>query len=363
MKKVIVFGSLSIAIVPSLLIIAILMTILTIAIIAGGNEENEFENSSFSTNMSLLAENEIPADFIPYYQEAGEKYGINWLILAAVHRQETNFSQNVAVSSAGAIGSLQFMDCTFLGWSYPTCSGLGNGEIPKNILKSPSEIMKYGGYGVDANSDGVADPWNDEDAIHSAANYLSANYKGTTEVDKIQAALFAYNHSDIYVTEVYERFLTYTDGWSSVDGNVATTVLNGKAWPVPFTKNITSSYGQRWGRLHAGIDIAAANISGQPIVALADGVVTRSEYNLILNKDGSEGGWGWYVRINHGNGLETIYAHMNKQGIKVGTQVKLGQVIGYVGNTGGSTGPHLHLETRVNGVALDPMKYIQDLIN
>lgn len=363
MKKWLTLGSLSLLTVPLLFVAAIVIVILTIAIIAGGNEDSEFESGFFSINMSALAENEIPAEFIPFYQAAGEKYGVNWLLLASIHRQETNFSSNKTVSTAGAIGAMQFMDCTFVGWSYPGCGGLGNGDIQKSVLTSPSHIANYGGYGVDANGDGIADPWDEEDAIHSAAKYLAASMKGTTEIDRIQEAIFAYNHSDIYVSEVYERFLTYTDGWSAVEGNVATTILNGKAWPVPFTKTITSGYGPRWGRLHAGIDIAAPNVTGQPIVAFADGVVTRSEYNLIFSSDGSERGWGWYVRIDHGNGFETIYAHMNKQGIKVGTLVKLGQVIGYVGNSGGSTGPHLHLETRVNGQAQDPTLYVKELLN
>ncbi|MFF5996500.1 peptidoglycan DD-metalloendopeptidase family protein [Lysinibacillus sp. KU-BSD001] len=362
MKKMLVIGSLSIGLIPVLIVCCVVFVLLMVAVIVGGNNENAFPSGSFSTDMSVIAENEIPAEFIPFYQEAGEKYGIHWLLLASIHRQETNFSQNKTVSSAGAIGAMQFMDCTFVGWSYPTCNGLGNGGIPKDILMSPAQISKYGGYGVDGNGDGKADPWNEEDAIHSAAKYLSANMKGSTEIDKIQAAIFAYNHSSQYVNEVYDRFIGYTDGWEEFDGSVATTIRNGKAWPVPYTKQITSHFGPRWGREHKGIDIAVNGVEGQPIVAFTEGVITRSEYNLIYS-DGKEVGWGWYVRINHGDGLETLYAHMNKQGVPVGKKVKTGEVIGYVGSTGGSTGPHLHLEFWINGVQKNPIPYVQDLLN
>lgn len=362
MKKIFMLGSLSIGLVPVLVVGAIIAVMLMVAVIVGGDNDNEFAGGSFSTSMSAIAENEIPSEFIPFYQEAGEKYGVNWLLLASVHRQETEFSRNKTISTAGAIGAMQFMDCTFVGWSYPTCGGLGDGAIPQNVLTSPAQISKYGGYGVDANGDGKADPWDEEDAIHSAAKYLAANMKGTTETDKIKAAIFAYNHSDIYVSEVYDRFISYTDGWEEFDGSVATTIKNGKAWPVPYTKTITSHFGPRWGRLHAGIDIALDGIHGQPIVAFSGGTVTRSEYNFFY-RDGKPAGWGWYVKIDHGNGLSTLYAHMMKQGIAANQEVKTGQVIGYVGNTGGSTGPHLHLEFWVNGVQQNPIPYVQDLLN
>ena len=359
MKKWIVggLGISSVVLVPVLFIVGLI----GIALLATFMQTNHVEqNQMYSTDMSNLAANEIPAQFIQFYQDAGEKYGVNWLLLASIHKQETNFSSNKTVSSAGAVGSMQFMDCTFVGWSYPSCSGLGNGKIPSSVLTSPSQIAKYGGYGVDANGDGKADPWDDEDAIHSAANYVSANLKGATEQEKIKHAIWQYNHSDAYVAEVFERFELYTDGYVAVKNEAF--IVNGKAWPVPYTNTITSYYGPRWGRLHAGIDIASPGVNGQPIVAFADGKVTRSEYNRIVHSDGSEGGWGWYVRVDHGNGLSTVYGHMIKKGIAVGTEVKAGTTIGYVGSTGGSTGPHLHFEVHENGVAVNPIPYVQDLL-
>lgn len=151
----------------------------------------------------------IPEQFIPIYVAAEEKYGVPWTLLAAHHRIETRFStMKTMVSSAGAEGHLQFMPCTFVGWQHPTCSGLGKGDIPKAELMNPAAIAKYGGYGVDANGDGIADPYDIEDAIFSAANYL-AKYGAAN--GEIQQAVFQYNHSDEYVEKVLHYFHMYHD--------------------------------------------------------------------------------------------------------------------------------------------------------
>ncbi|MGM0844799.1 MAG: lytic transglycosylase domain-containing protein [Bacillota bacterium] len=143
---------------------------------------------------------EIPSEFIPIYKEAAQEYGVPWNLLAAHHRVETRFSQmETMVSPVGAEGHMQFMPCTFVGWSHPTCDGLGKGDIPDKELTDPDVIAEYGGYGIDANGDGKADPWDIEDAVHSAANYLASN--GAADGD-IARAVFAYNHSEEYVEDV-----------------------------------------------------------------------------------------------------------------------------------------------------------------
>ncbi|KGA80905.1 lytic transglycosylase domain-containing protein [Lysinibacillus fusiformis] len=149
----------------------------------------------------------IPEKFIPVYIAAEEKYGVPWTLLAAHHRIETRFSTvKTMVSSAGAEGHLQFMPCTFVGWKHPTCSGLGKGDISKTELMSPQTIAKYGGYGVDANGDGVADPYDIEDAVFSAANYLSKYGAAQGEIKK---AVFQYNHSEEYVEDVLSYYQLY----------------------------------------------------------------------------------------------------------------------------------------------------------
>ena len=119
-------------------------------------------------------------------------------------------------------------------------------------------------------------------------------------------------------------------------------------WPA--SGDVSSRFGWRWGGsdFHPGIDIA--NNIGTPIVATADGTVVESGWN--------SGGYGYLVKISHSNGIETLYAHNSDLVVSAGTVVKKGQVIAYMGNTGFSTGPHLHYEVRVNGTAVNPDKFL-----
>lgn len=148
----------------------------------------------------LIDSKNIPEEFIPIYKAAAEEYGIPWELLAAHHRVETKFStMDPMISPVGAEGPMQFMPCTFVGWQHPTCDELGEGEISEKEKVNPEVIAKYGGYGVDADGDGKADPFDIEDAIFSAANYLQSN--GAAEGD-LERAIFAYNRSDQYVSDI-----------------------------------------------------------------------------------------------------------------------------------------------------------------
>jgi len=126
-------------------------------------------------------------------------------------------------------------------------------------------------------------------------------------------------------------------------------VGTGYYWPLPGRYGISSLFGNRehpiWHRVdnHLGIDIPAPK--NTPIYAARGGVITVSERGAS---------YGNYVVISHGNGDSTLYAHMNSRAVKVGDTVSQGQVIGYVGTTGDSTGYHLHFEVRVNGKRVDP---------
>ena len=102
---------------------------------------------------------------------------------------------------------------------------------------------------------------------------------------------------------------------------------------------------------HTGTDIACAE--GTPILAAADGTVT-----VANSLDSWGGSYGYYIQIDHGGGLETLYAHCSSICVTTGQQVQAGQVIGYVGSTGNSTGNHLHLELRVNGARTNPLNYV-----
>jgi len=120
------------------------------------------------------------------------------------------------------------------------------------------------------------------------------------------------------------------------------------AVPLKDPFRFTSGFGCRWGRLHAGTDFAAPH--GTPIYATADGVVTHA---------GWSSGYGNLIKIQHEFGIETRYGHLSKLRVKVGQRVSRGDRIGDMGNTGRSTGTHLHYETRVGGKPVNPMIYIK----
>jgi murein DD-endopeptidase MepM/ murein hydrolase activator NlpD len=120
---------------------------------------------------------------------------------------------------------------------------------------------------------------------------------------------------------------------------------SGFIWPVHGV--VTSGFGWRWGRMHEGIDIAVS--SGTPVVSAASGTVIVA---------GWMGGYGNLVVVDHGNGIATAYGHNNAITVGVGQGVAQGQLIAYSGNTGHSTGPHVHFEVRVNGGAVDPFGYL-----
>lgn len=130
-------------------------------------------------------------------------------------------------------------------------------------------------------------------------------------------------------------------GGSSGGGAVAS---GGYAWPM--CAPVTSEYGPRWGRVHRGIDQGAS--TGTPIGAARAGRVIFA---------GWQGGYGNLTLIDHGDAV-TAYAHQSSLAVGQGAQVSRGQTIGYVGSTGNSTGPHLHLEIRVNGSAVNPRQYL-----
>ena len=155
-----------------------------------------------------------------------------------------------------------------------------------------------------------------------------------------------------------ERFRQLFVSWEALDesgpsGPAETpTVSIPSSMPLK-TAKLTSGYGMRnhpvlgRRRNHKGVDLAAP--TGTPIYATADGIVGKAQWFSS---------YGLYIRIDHGAKLETRYAHMSKLAVAAGERVKKGDIIGYVGSTGRSTGPHLHYEVRVDGVAVNPIPYM-----
>jgi murein DD-endopeptidase MepM/ murein hydrolase activator NlpD len=139
---------------------------------------NQAGTASFSLSPPALPEQLSYPQLLAIWQRAGGEYQIPWQVLAAINKVESNFGRNMGPSSAGAIGWMQFMPSTWERW------------------------------GVDANGDGVADPWNAEDAITAAARYLAAS-GGATD---IQRAIFSYNHAQWYVDEVLQLARLFGSG-------------------------------------------------------------------------------------------------------------------------------------------------------
>ena len=150
-------------------------------------------------------------------------------------------------------------------------------------------------------------------------------------------------------------------GSSSYTPVVDVPTGGGYVWPTPGFYYLSSMYEEWRGyRNHGAIDIAGGGIMNTPVLAASSGTVVSTcsscSHNWGKNYScGCGGGYGNYVWISHGNGKETIYGHLTSLTVSTGQYVYAGQLIGYVGTTGYSTGPHLHFECRYNGVKYDPM--------
>jgi murein DD-endopeptidase MepM/ murein hydrolase activator NlpD len=156
-----------------------------------------------------------------------------------------------------------------------------------------------------------------------------------------------------------QRFRSLFSSWTSLDRAGPTTNPTERSIvSVPSRMPLagavlTSNYGMRTHpvlggtRKHHGIDLAAP--TGTPVYATADGVVSKAEWYSS---------YGLYISVEHGASLQTRYAHLSRLAVAAGDTVNKGDLIGYVGSTGRSTGPHLHYEVRVDGVAVNPIPYM-----
>jgi murein DD-endopeptidase MepM/ murein hydrolase activator NlpD len=150
------------------------------------------------------------------------------------------------------------------------------------------------------------------------------------------------------------QFRSLFSAWQQMDGPAAQAISIPSRRPINEMR-MTSSFGTRSdpfnGRRarHNGIDIAVP--AGTPIYATADGVVGRAQW---------VGGYGNYAEIDHGNGIQTRYGHMSQTAVVSGQRIRRGDVVGFVGSTGRSTGNHLHYEVRIAGAPVNPIPFIQD---
>ena len=188
---------------------------------------------------------------------------------------------------------------------------------------------------------------------HKTPDEMAADYHFTTRQNTYLQLLQDPQYEELWA-EVLGGFAQGGGKVVSPDGTRAPTGT--LQWPLLVAGTITSQFGHRVDPItgevssHTGTDIACAE--GTPILAAADGVVTVA--NGLDNWGGS---YGYYIQIDHGGGLETLYAHCSSICVTTGQQVQAGEVIGYVGHTGRVTGNHLHLEVRIDGNRADVLRY------
>ena len=188
---------------------------------------------------------------------------------------------------------------------------------------------------------------------HKTPDEMAADYHFTTRQNSYLQLLQDPQYEELW-TELLGGFAQ--GGGKLMNPDSTRTPTGTLQWPLPVAGTITSQFGHRVDPItgevssHTGTDIACAE--GTPILAAADGTVT-----VANSLDSWGGSYGYYIQIDHGGGLETLYAHCSSICVTTDQQVQAGQVIGYVGHTGRATGNHLHLEVHVNGSRTDAMRY------
>lgn len=270
-------------------------------------------NAAPAADPAALAD--IPPEYLALYQQAAARFGLDWEVLAAVGRVETDHGRNrsgCAPNAAGARGPMQFLPATF------------------------AHAARLAGI---AHPD-VCDP---ADAVPAAAAYLQSN----GAPGDWRRALYRYNPADWYPPLVLSWAARYGYGASSA-----------VVWPVAGGR-VTQDFGPTslalepprcWrGRcyphFHDGLDIAAP--LGTPVAAIAAGRVTLA---------GRVADGAVVVMVDHGGGATSLYGHLQPSlAVSVGDRVAAGQRLGSVGMTGNTTGPHLHLEVTVSGEPVDPL--------
>ena len=186
----------------------------------------------------------------------------------------------------------------------------------------------------------------------SAMTPAHANSAATTSDNfRVKPEDLKANHSPLGVSD--PEFRALADSWGRINGTmtkveVAVPSIN----PVEIMK-FSSGYGNRnaptrgASRNHKGIDIPGP--VGTPIYATADGTIGRAQW---------VGGYGKYVEINHGNAVQTRYGHLSAMNVSPGQRIRKGDILGYMGSTGRSTGSHLHYEVRIAGEAINPIAFL-----
>jgi len=188
-----------------------------------------------------------------------------------------------------------------------------------------------------------------EEVIKQLTDKKSSNVKKISYDQVFGTEIKDFTETDEIVTALYKKpVVNYSSSYTIASSDVKMDLGISLIKPIASGYTITSRYGERWGRAHTGLDVAAP--TGTTICAAAGGTVSTVQ--------SLSGSYGNYLVINHGNGVQTLYAHCSAIYVSEGESVSQGQAIAAVGSTGNSTGPHLHLEIRVNGTTLNPQNYL-----
>lgn len=216
--------------------------------------------------------------------------------------------------------------------------------------KAETEVLKA------QQEEAKADLLNQKAEVQNVINDIKSNEKLTQQaIDELNAAAKA---MDAEIAKKEKELQAAIEAARKKDGNAYQfDPGTGYYWPLPSNRvTVTSFFGPRSDPFtgkksnHSGTDISAP--TGTEVYAAHGGVVLTSEYG-----SGANWSYGNFIVISRGDGTTTLYAHMSKRAVKAGDTVSQGQLIGYVGTTGRSTGPHLHFEVRVNGTRQDALKY------
>ena len=180
---------------------------------------------------------------------------------------------------------------------------------------------------------------------------MKANYEANREEIEAEEAAVEAELQQLYASMASSS--SSSSSGSSSSGSSSNVIVDtgdlSFRWPLPGYTTVTSGYGARWGTTHTGIDISGGGCYGSPIVAAESGTVILCQWYST---------YGQCIIVDHGGGYSTLYAHMSAYAVSTGDYVTKGQTIGYVGDTGNVTGPHLHFEVRVNGVTQNPLNYV-----
>ena len=201
----------------------------------------------------------------------------------------------------------------------------------------------------------------DSAGIHYSSNDYIAIY------DIIMSRIDTTLNTDyqLYNLTSYCTYYTLTENdayWWPIGSSEATqgNIYGGD----PVSTNITSTFGGRyhpttgeWQDAHSAIDIGGVG-TGTPVIATKSGEITFTNTGCSVGDHSCGGSYGNYIKVDHGDGIESLYAHLSEVLVSEGESVSQGQIIGYTGNTGRSTGPHLHFEIRLNGTRVDPLDYV-----